>query len=465
MVVDRDKPSGVVLYANGVALSRRIFPGVRYAAGLALAGDLRGGVVSSGAVAEAVAGLTERLWRFSPRIEPHGLEPGVFWLDVSGMGILYPSLAGWAEAVCGDLKDAGYHAVAAVGFSRFGTYAAARSGRRNVVFESAAAEQAHVRRVPMGRLGVNPTLRDTLAKLGITTLGGFIDLPPGGVMARFGAEAAALHRFARGDGWAPLNPAALREAVVRRVDLEYAERSVERLVFRMAGVLQGLLGELAARHEVASAVEVRLWLDDGTVVEEGVSPAAPTGDGGALLGLVKLRLDGVALSAGVVGFGLGLAGVAASEDQLTLFADAPRENAAAAERAFARIRAEFGNDAVVWARLGEGHLPEARYGWEVLGHLPAPTGRKADLMPLVRRVYAPARELPGRARNEPDGWLVGTLADGPVEEVIGPMVVSGGWWVREVSRAYYYVRTRSGRWLWIYFDEKRRRWFLQGEIQ
>jgi len=34
-----------------------------------------------------------------------------------------------------------------------------------------------------------------------------------------------------------------------------------------------------------------------------------------------------------------------------------------------------------------------------------------------------------------------------------------------VVRKYYYVRTRSNRWLWIYHDGLRRRWFLQGEVQ
>jgi hypothetical protein len=37
--------------------------------------------------------------------------------------------------------------------------------------------------------------------------------------------------------------------------------------------------------------------------------------------------------------------------------------------------------------------------------------------------------------------------------------------MREVSRAYHYVRTRKGRWLWIYNDHKRRAWFLHGEVQ
>ncbi|MDP7640334.1 MAG: DNA polymerase Y family protein, partial [Candidatus Hydrogenedentes bacterium] len=73
--------------------------------------------------------------------------------------------------------------------------------------------------------------------------------------------------------------------------------------------------------------------------------------------------------------------------------------------------------------------------------------------------------LPPRARHEPDGWLIAGIADGPVEESIGPHIVSGGWWRKEIERAYYYVRTRKGRWLWIYYDQKRRRWFLQGEVQ
>ena len=68
-------------------------------------------------------------------------------------------------------------------------------------------------------------------------------------------------------------------------------------------------------------------------------------------------------------------------------------------------------------------------------------------------------------RRDPDGWLIAGVSEGPVEEVIGPHIVSGGWWIKEITRAYYYVRTRRGRWLWIYHDDKRRRWYLQGEVQ
>ena len=47
----------------------------------------------------------------------------------------------------------------------------------------------------------------------------------------------------------------------------------------------------------------------------------------------------------------------------------------------AQIRAQFGNDAVVHARLHEGYLPEACYGWEPLPRLtlprPSPTPTQA----------------------------------------------------------------------------------------
>ena len=79
---------------------------------------------------------------------------------------------------------------------------------------------------------------------------------------------------------------------------------------------------------------------------------------------------------------------------------------------------------------------------------------------LVTQLARPSLDVLGAAYVEGHIDLLG-----PVEEVIGPHVVSGGWWIREISRDYYYVRTRSGRWLWIYNDRRRRRWFLQGEVE
>lgn len=465
VVVDKDKPQGVILWANRLAQASRILPGMRYAAGLALARELCGGVVPTAETQAAVAQITERLWAYSPRIEPAPETPGIFWLDASGLRFIFASLEGWAAQIQADLQAAGFRAVVAVGFSRFGSYAAARARRENIVFDSVASERAAVRQVPLGRLGLPPTLTATLLKLGIETLGGFIDLPPAGIMRRFGAEAGALHRFARGDGWEPLQPEAIREAVVVAQELDHPETATARLMALIEELLPPLLGELARRHEQLTRLQLGLRLDDGTTHSEGVSPAAPTLELAQILTLCRLRLETVALTSGVVGITLEVTGAKKSEWQETLFPEVSAQRIASAERALAKLRAAFGQDAVLCARLHAGYLPEAQYGWERLERLCPARPAAPGVCPLVRRIHTPAIPLPPRDSREPDGWLVAGIAEGPVEEVIGPHLVTGGWWMREIARAYYYVRTRSGRWLWIYHDQKRRRWYLQGEVQ
>jgi protein ImuB len=57
------------------------------------------------------------------------------------------------------------------------------------------------------------------------------------------------------------------------------------------------------------------------------------------------------------------------------------------------------------------------------------------------------------------------LEAGPVVNIWGPYIVSGGWWVRPVHREYYFAETRKGDLLWMYYDRPRRRWFLQGRVE
>ena len=465
VVVDRDKAQGVIHWANEPARVLRIFPGMRYAAGLALSSDLRGGVVAELDIAEAVSAIAQRLWSFSPRIEPCLREPGIFWLDASGLQHVFPCLETWSANIVGDLRAQGYRAIVAVGFSRFGSYAACKASPRSMVFAQVEQERAYLRAAPITRFRFDARVRESLLKLGVKTLGDFIALPAAGIRRRFGAEAEALHALARGDAWSPLNPEALFEPLEYDEVLDWPEDNAERLTTRLACLLEPLLAALQARHEVLKTLRFGLTLMDECVLSEEISPAQPTCDANQIVGLLALRMAALALSAPVTALRLSVEGVAVSEEQLALFQETPIQNIEAAHRALARLRSEFGNDAVVYARSNAGHLPEAQYAWERLERLRAPQPTPGTIRPLVRRFYNPPVELPPRDRNEPDGWLISGIADGPVEETIGPQIVSGGWWLREISRAYYYVRTRSGRWLWIYHDANRRRWFLHGEVQ
>jgi len=203
------------------------------------------------------------------------------------------------------------------------------------------------------------------------------------------------------------------------------------------------------------------------VRRDRIQPAEPTLDARSLLGLIHLRLDSKPPAAGVNEIVLSLEEVAATREQLALFAQKPRRDLGAANQALARIRAEFGNDAVMKATMREGHLPEARFSWQPVTEVSLPSPRPPDgERPLVRRIQArPFMLPPQQHRFRDDGWLLGSLEQGPVTRVIGPYVVSGGWWVSEVHREYHFAETRRGDCLWIYYDRRRRRWFLQGRVE
>ena len=521
-VVDRDKPQGVILWANGAAQEARIRTGMRYSAGLSLARALHAGEVTPAEIEREVASLAERLRRFSPEVEPCRDEPGVFWLNASGLSHLWASLREWADAVLAALRAGGLRGAVAVGFTRFGTYAVARTaataatGPAATVLRDAATERVLAGQAPLDRLGIDPALRDSLQKLGIGTVRAFLQLPPAGVRRRFGADAERLHRLAAGDLWVPLQPLRVREPLVARHDLDDPETDVSRLLFLVKRLLNRVLARIAARQEALAELTLDLRLERAPAQTERIRPAAPTLDAAQLLNLVRLRLEacfrpetrrsreepapatptppapapqaralqGGTLGAGVTSLRVAARAVRTRSAQAGLFAARPRRDLAAANRALARVRAEFGDEAVVRARLVEAHLPEARFAWEPLATAPrtvaasrsatarrhvaasrSATARELACRPLVRSIHARPVPLPPRPRHEPDGWLLRGGVAGHVEDLAGPYLVSGGWWRAAVHREYYFARMRDGDVLWIYYDRPRRRWCWQGRVE
>jgi protein ImuB len=454
-VVAEDRPQAFILWVNERGRQSGVLPGLRYAQGLALEAELRGGTVGAAEVASARAELTTRLRHFTPEVEPSASEPGVFWLGASGLGRLHPSLEAWAHAIEDDLRTARLQASVGVGFSRFGSYALARArGARQRVVASPEEESAMARRLPLGSLPLAPELRDALLRLGVRDVDGLLRLPAGGLLERFGPEAYRLQRLAAGELWAPLQPEPELLPVSERLDLDEPESDLPRLLFLIKRRLDRMLSTLADRHQALAALHLTLLLERREQREEQLRPAAPTLDGPQLLELLRLRLDALSLRAGVVALELLAASVPASEEQLQLFAQRPRRDLPAAERALARLRAELGDQAVVHAVLRGRHLPEARFTWEPVERLSQPHPQAAPgERPLVRRLHAPAAPL-SDGPTPPDARLLA-----------GPFFISGGWWEREVSREYSFAESRAGELLWIYYDRRRRRWFRQGEVE
>ena len=531
-IVDRDKPHGRILWVNERARRARILPGMRYAAALSLSGGLRAAEVSSVEIDRAVESILARLRDFAPEVEPAREEPGVFWLNASGLAprpvnegpvnepshppaapatrvapgssselansetgsldLLYESLSEWACLIRSGLeRRERLKSTVVVGFSKFATWALAKAGHGVTVSGERADETAAVRRVALECLALEPKVRDTLYMLGVRTVGDFADLPPEGIEKRFGEGAWRLYRQSRGEFKMSLVPRPPEPPVQQRIHLDYAETDVPRLMVVIERAIQPLLKVLVDRGQAVAEIRVDLRFDDTRPRTERIRPAAPTIDGAQLSKLIELRLESTCGHSeergrpeelrrpeatlgrpeemdhlhGVTDMTLTVEGTRVTGTQLELFQRRPPRDLSAANRALAFIRAKFGEHVVLRARLRQAHLPEALFSWEALKEIKIAAPRDVDSGTLVRRMYGHPLELPARPRHEPDGWMLRGLAQGPVVRVLGPYIVSGGWWRKSVHREYHFAETQEGELLWVYYDRCRRRWFIQGRVE
>ncbi len=332
--------------------------------------------------------------------------------------------------------------------------------------------------MPLDRLDIEAKFRDTLFKLGIKTVGDLLSLPSSGLRERFGAQADRLYRMADDDLWTPLDPCIPEEPVAQKQLLDDPESDTTRLLFLIKQLLHPMLATLAVRSQALSTLLLCLLIDRGDWLKEQIRPAVPTLEAAQILDLVRLRLESLKFTAGVNEIELTAEACAATVEQLRLFAEQPKRDFDSANRALARVRAEFGTAAVVQAKLTDGHLPEAKFTWEPLERVKLPPNnwngatRLNDLNglnsseTLVRRITEKPIMLAGGpySRHE-DGWLLLGPKHGSIDKLTGPYVYSGGWWNREIQRDYYFAETRRGDLLWLYYDRVRRRWFLQGAIE
>lgn len=498
VVVTEDRPQGVVREANRLARAGRVLPGMRYAAALGLCADLRAGVVEPGDEQAVMDEVAERLRRCSPLVESGGrsagqgaAEPGVFWLDVTGLWSLWPDPQAWAETVRSEVQAAGFKSSVVVGFSRFAVYAIARQSQGVVVVSDPQAEARLRDRVHLASLGpalgLPPAVRDALYMLGIQTLGQLLALPELDLRERHGDAAWTLHRRAR-DGLVEPLRAVLPEAPLQRHrDIDPPDDQRDRLLFIAKGLLAELLKAAAQAHRSLAVLHLRLELEEPhrnrqiaqaapkggeRLVQSAVQTSEPSLWEPQWLELLRLRLDALHLPARAERLVLSAETQPATAHQLQmwqLLAEAgglARRDPQAGREALARITAALGEQAVVRAELQSAHLPEARFRWLPAGAAMATKALTPPRDPqLVRRIASKPVQLPSRPKHEPDGWLLADWRQGAVSRLWGPYRVTGGWWSREVRRDYWFVETERGDLLWVFYDGVRRLWYWQGRVE
>jgi protein ImuB len=491
-VVAEERPEAELLLINRHARALRLRTGMRFGAAKSLVPELRAGAVSAVEVEEMSAQLVHDLQTFSPHVERDPVHAGVFYVDPSGLSHLYGGEASWARCLQRYLVAKHFHAAVVVGYGRALSYALVRGahGTRHVrVFDSVEDALDKAREVSFERLAMQPKLRTALERLGLCTLGDLTHFGTDALALRFGKEAARWCAVARGQEVLPLSPEPHVDTPRSHVEIEPPDNDVARLCFAIKQALDQLIEDVRSRGVSVRALWMRLKLERGGESVQRLEPSASTRNGPLLLELLRLRLTAITLEDSVARVELEAELSDNVLGQLAMFA--PKRDVAAGDRALARIKASYGADVVCRAVLEDAHLPEAKYRWTDLHHIELPrcadrasdpasryTSKlddvgvqlatdDADMMqplPLVRRVLLKPEPLAGSFEVDPVSGALSLVHQNERLTLTGPYRVSGGWWVREVARDYYYARTLAGSLLWVFFDLPRNAWFLHAVV-
>lgn len=457
-VVTEDKPSGIVLEINRNAKDLGVRTGMRFSAALTLAADLHAGSVGPDTIADGVQTVLGLLLGYSPEIEPFELCPGVFWINASGFERLHSSLASWAEGLLGGLKDHGFVARISVGFTRFGSFLAAKRTKYPLIFKDPAEETRFSRYTPLTLLPMSPKASNQLKDLGVETVGAFMDLPLGGIRKRFKKDVCKWYQFASEKSTHPIQPSIPREEFVLTKKFHPEIRSIKPVLLHFKRLLDHLLADVMKHNELVHTLWFSLFLEEGGEVREQVSPSRPTVRPDTLFRLMDLRLSGVKVKSNISMIEISAERIAQKGSQELLFQDRQARDLTPGAEAFALIRAELGNNSVQHAEIREEHLPEKRIEWVnthavAVPHIVPQTDSSQNRSPqLVRRIYLSRTEVEQPIQHE------------EMQKVAGPVRYQTGWWDKETSRDYYYLKDRTGSIHWVYKNRQNNAWSFQGFV-
>jgi protein ImuB len=514
-VVAEERPEAELLLLNRQARALRLSTGMRFGAAKSLVPELRAGVASAVEVEQMAGELVRDMQTFSPHVERDPVHAGVFYLDPTGLAHLYGGEASWARCLQRYLTARQFHASVVVAYGRAISYALVRNTRGVRVIEREEEALVQAREVSFERLAMQPKLRVALERLGLSTLGDLAHFGADQLGLRFGGEAARWCAVARGHEVLPLCPEPHVDTPRSELEIEPPDSDVTRLCFAIKQALDKLIEDVRQRGASIRALWMRLILERGGESVQRLEPSSATRNTPLLLELLRLRLSALTLQDRVARVVLEAELSELAPGQMAMFT--PKRDVAAGDRALARLKASYGPDVVCRAVLEDAHLPEAKYRWTELSHIELPLraeshddpsrvhggstrsddparahggsarfdgpalaragsaqlDQDAAPLPLVRRLLLKPEPLAGSFEIDPQTGALSLLHAGERMTLTGPYRVSGGWWVREVTRDYYYARTvhaqaraeePTERLLWVFFDLPRNAWFLHAVV-
>jgi protein ImuB len=410
----------------------------------------------------------------SPQVTPVSGAPGLWWIGVSGLDAL-----GGEQELARTLWHIArqWHPQARVAIA--GSCVAARAatwqaGAARWMITPIDDESEYLRQVPLGLIPMDSDMREALYALGLRTAGTLAGLEADDIERRWGEIGLQAWRLAHGDD--PRRPVLAQMEAPRSVvtELNPSVTSTEPLLFLLRSALERLVRQGIADGRSVATIALTLTLDDAqgksainprphTVTREVRLPK-PLARVEPLLERCRLLLEKWVLTAPVCGLTVAIAATAPlSGDQGDLL-DTSWRDPAAAEAAFARLRAELGLGAIVQPALGDSHRPEEEGKWDEASlevEVPIDAVQDTAVVGLAHRQLESAEPAQVECDQERPKSLRWRSRVWRIHHAVGPERLAGDWWRDPYARDYWRCEEAGGATLVVY-RRSDGEWFVQG---
>ena len=334
-------------------------------------------------------------------------------------------------------------------------------------------DRSYLAPAPIGLIPMDESMAEALAALGIRTAGALAALPPDDIEQRWGTAGLMSWRLARGEDRRRPGLATTEYPRTVSADLVPSVELIEPVLFLVRAGLDRLLNGLVADGRAAATLAITLALDDSrgavttapahTITRE-VRLAHPMARLVPLFERCRALLDRWPLPAPVCSVTVAVVATAPLAGEQGDLLDPSWHDPAAADAAFARLRAELGADAIVIPVVADEHRPERAGKWLALGeagksegripmpHAPCPMPQAPGPIP-----HPPCPPVPSCTRllEHPEPVDV-ECADGEprvlwwrgrrmrIEHPAGPERLAGDWWKDPYARDYWRCEDPDG---------------------
>jgi protein ImuB len=435
-----------IVAANGPARVQGVHAGMSVAAALALTPELIVRPRNPRLEAQTLQEIAQWALQFSPMLSLSAADAVL--LEIGAGLKLFAGLAAVLATIRTGLTALGITATVAAAPTPTAALMLARANKTQALTAAALLER-QLSPLPIDTMVYSESILETLADLGVHSVGDLMQLPRDGLARRFGPALIDTLDRALGRLPDPQAPFIAPERFSSRLELPAPAWEAQALLFGAKRLHAALAGWLLGKGLGVMRLRFELIHEDCVPSVLTLKLSAPSRDPEHLGILLRERLARTQLPDRVEAIVLTAEETAClAAHNRSLF---PGSEPAADTELCERLAARLGDDAVCALRPHADHRPE--FAWRTG---PYPTKDCALKPPAPRPLWL---------LSEPRA-LDTFLHEGHAQLVLmdGPERIESGWWEGgEVRRDYFVARARSGQMLWVFKRSgSGKEWYVHG---